>query len=106
MSRATYLLQSEVALLGTWGRDVRRMFDAMPYLVGSCLTTKDHRDVDVRVMLDGDDYSTPFWLGVNLAVSLWGQKVTGLPIDFQVQQTAAANAEFDGRRHPIGMKPR
>ena len=103
MTRANHLLISDHALLRSWARDVRRMFDEMPYLVGSCIERPDFRDVDVRIMMAGDDYSTPFWKGVNLAVSLWGQKVTGLPIDFQVQQTDAANAEFTGPRHALGL---
>jgi hypothetical protein len=79
----------------------------MPYLVGSALTSPDWRDVDVRVMLDDDEYDSlqrrivPALL--NLAVSTWGQKVTGLPIDFQIQRAREANAEHHGRRHPIGM---
>lgn len=106
--RATHLTQSGIRLLDDWGVALRRMFPAeVAYLVGSALTTSDHRDVDVRVMLDDDAF---YLLGdvvnladLNLAVSLWGQRVTGLPIDFQVQHKDAANAEFAGRRHPLGL---
>ena len=108
MKRATYLTQSGIRLLHDWGVALRRMFPAeVAYLVGSALTTADHRDVDVRVMLD-DQAWTALTLVVNpadlnLAVSLWGQQVTGLPIDFQVQRMSEANAEYPGRRHPLGL---
>jgi len=110
--RATYLTQSGIRLLDDWGVNLRRMFpgQGVPYLVGSALTTADHRDVDVRLMLDDgtvDALSEVVNLAdLDLCVSLWGQRVTGLPVDFQVQGTEAANAEFHGRRHPLGLRPR
>lgn len=110
MSRATYLTQSGVRLLDDWGVCVARMFrPETPYLVGSALLRSDYRDVDVRVMLS--DESFELLAGVvdladlNLSVSLWGQQVTGLPVDFQVQCTSAANAQWQGRRHPLGLRP-
>lgn len=105
--RIRYLLVSEVEVLRAWGRDLNRLFDEGPYLVGSALRTKDWRDVDVRIMLDDDRYDmlvailNPRLL--NLALSLWGQKVTGLPIDCQVQRVTDANAEFDGPRDPLHL---
>lgn len=106
--RATYLLQSQIAELEAWGLRLRTMFmHEMPYLVGSSLYVPTWRDVDVRVMLEDERYDILASLVVpsqlNLAVSVWGQKVTGLPIDFQIQRTSEANAEFHGGRHPIAM---
>lgn len=106
--RATYLTQSGVRLLNDWGAGVRRMFPGeVPYLVGSALLRADHRDVDVRVMLADEAYDALAELvnlaDLHLSVSLWGQQVTGLPVDFQLQRRDHANAEFDGRRHPLGM---
>lgn len=110
MTRAYYLIVSEVELLRTWGREVRTMFDAMPYHVGSSLYKSDYRDVDVRLILDDDavlDLGTRLNLPrLNLAVSLWGQKVTGLPIDFQIQPRTEANEytpQTGHYRNPIGM---
>ena len=78
----------------------------MPYLVGSALTTAEHRDVDVRMILSDSVYDHLVAVvnipALNVAYSLWGQRVTGLPIDFQVQRFTEANAEHTGRRHPIG----
>lgn len=80
----------------------------MPYLVGSALTSPNWRDIDVRVLLPDRTYDDLATLIVpsqlNLVMSLWGQKVTSLPIDFQLQRRKEANEEFKGRRHPIGMK--
>ena len=107
MSRATYLLKSDMDLLNHWASYVRTMFRATPYLVGSVLTTPTWRDVDVRLILDDDAYQrlaqqiTVSLL--DLSVSLWGRKATGLPIDFQVQQMTEANREFDGRRNALGL---
>lgn len=112
MTRSNYLNVSELPLLRTWGAEVKLMFDEMPYQVGSSLIRKDWRDVDVRVMLDHESYDALVESGVdiyylNLAVSLWGQKVTGLPIDFQVQDADSANADYGtGQRNPCGISPR
>lgn len=101
-TRATFLLVSEVKLLQTWGREVCRMFNGvMPYHVGSSLKRADYRDVDVRLLLADDRYDMLADLvnvdRLNLAVSLWGQKVTGLPIDFQVQPTTDANERYSSK---------
>lgn len=113
-ARATYLLQSQVFLLNSWGSDLRRVFpdldDEGPppavYLVGSVLERADFRDVDVRIMLPDAHYdrleADIDLASLHLALSLWGQKVTGLPIDCQVQRTTDANDEFDGVRNPLG----
>lgn len=106
--RATFLLQSDLAELDAWCARVRTMFmHEMPYLVGSALTSPNWRDVDVRVILDDDVYDdlarkiVPAML--NLSVSVWGRKATGLPIDFQIQRMTDANAEFSGRRNAMGV---
>lgn len=116
--RATYLLQSDRALLNAWAQQVRQMFGgAVPYLVGSALERSDYRDVDVRLLLwadperaDSTEHTYDHLAAavniehLNLAVSLWGQKVTGLPVDFQVQQAESANEDFTGRRHALGLR--
>jgi hypothetical protein len=37
----------------------------------------------------------------NLAWSMLGRQMTGLPIDFQIQQQTLANDEFDGPRSAL-----
>src|SRR5947209_3655057 len=78
-------------------------FDGEPYLVGSALKGKTWRDVDVRLMLDDAAYTA--LLGkvthpngkldaFNLAFSVLGTNMTGLPIDFQLQHQDDANKKF------------
>jgi len=69
-------------------------------LVRSTLSSKakTHRDVDVRVLLDTKDFKKLQKLvdidRLSLTVSLWGQEVTGMPIDFQVQDRDYANEKY------------
>lgn len=113
-SYGDYLINSERVLLEDWAIHLRRMFGT-PFLVGSVLTTRDYRDVDVRVLLDSGEWEALFpgledtdprdakWSGICTAISVWGQKVTGLPVDFQIQPRDKANEQFDGRRNAMGL---
>ena len=109
------LLHSEQQLLRDWSKEITQMFnDEMAYQVGTSLTankSKTHRDVDIRIMLD----TKAFWKlakivdinRLNLVISLYGQRVTGLPIDFQVQDQNYANehhsAEQGKLRSAVGI---
>lgn len=109
--RYNYLSVTELPILRAWGWEVSLMFGAMPYQVGSSLQHKDYRDVDIRVMLDDERYNDLAATGVdlyylNLSVSLWGQKVTSLPIDFQVQRITEANSDYNFPRNPCGINPK
>jgi hypothetical protein len=112
---ANYLLQSEYRMLNDWCILVDRMFGfegdkglAGLYLVGSVLRKTSYRDVDIRLIMADDTYAAHYDDNrrkyTNLAVSLWGQKATGLPIDFQIQPMSLANTRYSGanRRHAIG----
>ena len=91
---------------------VLHAFDAVPYLVGSALTSRSPRDVDVRVILGDEEYAamdfgdprrphdSAKWTALTLAFSALGTKLTGLPIDFQIQQRSYAN-EDDGPRSAL-----
>lgn len=109
------------ALLNAWGTLVRDAFGSTPYLVGSATTTKAWRDVDVRVMLtpkqwkrilpgvpaeNGGGFIYPRYAALSMAVSIWGQQFTGLPIDFQFQPIEHANTHYNGRRDPLGLRLR
>ena len=86
------------------------------YLVGSCLERPDWRDVDVRLLLDDEDFAREFphagdhwendtrWLLLTVAISERLSRLTGLPIDFQVQPRSKANARHPGRRNAIGLR--
>lgn len=97
-----------------FGNDLRAAFGEMAYHVGSSLREKSGwRDVDVRLMLDdaewdaqglGDPdhvHSNAKWRAITLAWSAYGQVLTGLPIDFQLQKQSHANAQYSQREgHP------
>lgn len=106
-------------LLNAWGTLVHDAFGEIPYLVGSATTSKTWRDVDIRVMLDDDQWNRilpgvpttggagfvyPRWSALCMAVSAWGQQFTGLPIDFQFQPRDHANTRYKGYREPLGIR--
>jgi hypothetical protein len=86
------------------------------YLVGSALERPDWRDVDVRCILQDDQFATLFpsagqhwehddrWLLLTVAISAWLSKQTGLPIDFQFQPQTHANTVHKGQRSAIGLR--
>lgn len=95
--------------LQNFGRVVAEFFGHTPYQVGSSLTHLlastggDWRDVDVRLILPDDEFDEMFgatassnakWNAACLAFSSLGREMTGLPIDFQVQQKTEANKKY------------
>lgn len=105
--RASSLSPPEVFLLRQWGRTLWESFDEMPYLVGSAERGEAWRDLDVRIILPDKHYFVdgPAMqaAALNVAVSVWGQRATGLPIDFQFQSRTEADLYADGPRNPIGI---
>jgi hypothetical protein len=103
--------------LQEFGSQVWAAFGEPPYLVGSALRSKKWRDVDVRLILDDQTYATmglgdPVytehngkWIALCLAFSALGKEMTGLPIDFQIQQQTYANKTFKGWRSGLGIVP-
>jgi hypothetical protein len=104
-------------LLDEFGSQVWAAFGHPPYLVGSALRGKQWRDVDVRLVLPDDEYAAmglgdprhthrnAKWVSLVLAYSALGKAMTGLPIDFQIEQQTQANAEHDGPRSALGCVP-
>lgn len=99
-------------LLHEFGSQVWHAFGHPPYHVGSSLTSKQWRDVDVRLILPDDEYEAMGlgkpgmpsfngkWVALCLAFSALGKQMTGLPIDFQIQQQTRANEEYARADHP------
>lgn len=100
-------------LLHEFGSQVWHAFGEPPFHVGSSLTLKSGwRDVDVRLILPDDEYAAMGlgkpnfpshngkWVALCLAFSALGRQMTGLPIDFQIQQMTRANAEYSRVDHP------
>lgn len=85
------------------------------YHVGSSITGKKWRDVDVRLILSDDEYaqwgfgdpryphSSAKWVALVLAFSSLGRQMTGLPIDFQIQQQTLCNKQFPNARSALGV---
>lgn len=110
-------------LLEQWGLMLWYAFGETPYQVGSSIYGKQWRDVDVRIILADEKFDAlfgapyngnkhhhgatdPFWSAMMTAFSLWGQKVTGLPIDFQVHRRSDVTAaDWNRARVPLGIYP-
>jgi hypothetical protein len=85
------------------------------YHVGSSLFSKKWRDVDVRLILSDEEYEqlglgdpahshqNPKWVAPILAFSALGRHMTGLPIDFQIQQQTHANKLYANGRSALGI---
>jgi hypothetical protein len=100
----------QTLLLQEFGEHVYRAFGHMSYHVGSSLKDKSGwRDVDVRLLLPDAEYArmelgdperpqqNKRWVSIVLAWSAYGRIVTGLPIDFQIQQQSYANLKFSSK---------
>lgn len=108
MSRVNYLtvaqnfaLEAACAVLNDAGYGA--------YLVGSCMERPNFRDVDLRCILDDEEFDARFkgqrvrLRLLNAALSEWVTARTGLPIDFQFQSRTEA-AAYSGRpRNPMGI---
>lgn len=91
-------------------RVIHDAFGRPPYLVGTAGAgdAASYRDVDVRLMLDDEEFATVCptrvrWELLCLAISAYLSERTGLPVDFQVQRSDIANEKFNGMRNPLGM---
>jgi hypothetical protein len=105
----------QALLLEEFGLQIWNAFGRPAYLVGSALAGKQWRDVDIRLILEDKVYeemglgdperthSNPKWVSLCLAYSALGKSLTGLPIDFQIQQQTHANKAYDGARSAIGL---
>ena len=106
-------------LLQQYGQLIEAAWGELGYLVGSSQRgEREWRDVDVRVMLSNEEYERRLgpvwqdgmrhrdlaWRAHMLAWSVLGERITGLPIDFQVERLSEANAKHpDEPRNPIGV---
>ena len=102
--------------LERFGELLHDAFGTWPYQVGSSLQSTEWRDVDVRLILHDDDYAArgfgdparpqenARWVAYTLAFATLGREITGLPIDFQIQQQSQANAEYPHGRNALGIR--
>lgn len=114
--RARFLTWLEMVELNRFGAYVYDAFGEPPFLVGSAIRKPDYRDVDVRLILDDDDFAARFgeitkpryenacWNAHCIAWTHFGQRITGLVIDFQIDQMTQANEEYGGHeRQALGI---
>lgn len=107
--RKTHLSPAELLRLDQWAAPLTWMFPFGfgPYLVGSALTKRTYRDVDVRQPVPDED---PLFADedrlrlLNVAMSVWAQQSTGLPVDFQFQPMKEWRAEDGKDRNPLGNR--
>jgi hypothetical protein len=78
------------------GHDIHDAFGHHVYLVGSALSNKQWRDVDLRLILPDEEFDTlfpdatrvmwadPRWALLCSAISELARVRTGLPVDFQI----------------------
>lgn len=82
------------------------------YLVGTAESGGPYRDVDVRTILEDDEFDRLFgddlgrsrWALLCMSVGWMLATQTGLPVDYQIQRQTEANAKYDGPRNPIGRR--
>lgn len=111
----TYVGAPACFLLELACRQLNEAFGGECYLVGSALDRPNWRDVDVRLIMDDDDFAALFphvedrwefdarWLLLTTALSAQLAKATGLPIDFQFQPRNHANKFHKGPRSALGL---
>lgn len=105
--RASYLSPPQMFALDHACKPIAEAFGRTPYLVGSVLTTPDYRDVDVRLMLPDKRFrklDSLVRIFIGITTSAWLSAQTGLPIDFQLQDTTGANLHHPGVRNPLGAR--
>ncbi|MDE2096524.1 MAG: hypothetical protein KGL39_04700 [Patescibacteria group bacterium] len=114
-SRANYLTVTEFASLKLVAETVGDCFpdNYGVFHVGSSITRKDYRDVDVRLIMADEAFerlfgkteahpkNLDFWMLTCWAISEWMQKRTGLPIDFQIQAIGSADNKDKGPRNGL-----
>lgn len=96
--------------------DLNAVCSSMPcfgfgtFHVGSSLTKPDYHDVDLRCILEDEEFDRMFTNPdkgehrlqfLNTAISEWIAARTGLPIDFQFQRMTDANEKFKGTRNGV-----
>ena len=104
----------EYLLLDSSCHIINEAFNDTCYLVGSCLNTKDFRDVDVRMIMDDDKFERFFgdvhpavnacWSLICMSISLYLKHNTGLRVDFQIQKRSRVKeSDWKKPRYSMGF---
>lgn len=103
--------------LDAFGREIHDAYGSFPMLVGTAATSKEWRDVDLRLILPDEQFdalfpnliaparTNPMWSLMCAALSELGRVRTGLPVDFQIQRMTQANERYDQShvRYAVGL---
>lgn len=104
----------QLFLLDLACKPMAEAFGGTPYLVGTAqeprVDGKQPRDVDVRLILEDKKWArlhkaigAPGIAFLGVTTGQYLATLTGLPIDFQIQQRATANERHGGKqRNPLG----
>lgn len=108
--------------LEEFGHQIWAAFGHTAYHVGSSVFGKKWRDVDVRLLLPDEEYErlglgdpahpheNAKWVSLVMAYAALGRAMTGLPIDFQIQQQSYANEHYSSKegciRSALGVHAR
>ena len=110
MSDVTSLTTHDFQVLDDACGPIHVAFKTPPYLVGSAARGEPYRDVDVRLILDVDEFnvicgSRVRWELLSDALGAYLRERTNLPIDFQIQRIDVANERHTATayRNPLGM---
>jgi hypothetical protein len=109
MSKSCYLTTTELHRLDVAVAPLLALSHGV-YLVGSVGERADFRDVDVRLILEDEDFDRLFrhspelWSVFCYATSRWLSADTELPIDFQVQRQTEANEKHSKPRNHLGNR--
>ena len=114
--RANYLGAPEAFHLNNLCTMLNEAFGYNNFLVGSSIIKRDYRDVDIRCIMDDDQFDLLFpdsknshncswvhdarWSLICASISEWLSKRSGLPVDFQIQRRTDANEQYPGPQHP------
>jgi hypothetical protein len=110
--KTAFLPAYQLTLLNNACIPIVEAFGHHPYLVGSARQRPDWRDVDVRSILPDDEFDALFtqreffWSLICLAVSEYLSRISGLPVDYQIQRQTQANEKHPGERSALGFRAR
>ena len=111
--RANYIGAPEYFILNQLCCILVESFGLCTYLVGSSITSLDFRDVDIRTILDDEEFDklfkdnttthNPFWSLLCISVSEYLSSKSGLKVDYQIQRRTETNKTYNGSRQAIGF---
>jgi hypothetical protein len=113
--KANYIGAPAIFILESACQQINKAFGGKCYLVGSAIQCADWRDIDIRFIMEDNEFANLFpdagqhweqdirWLLLTILISKELSKCCGHPVDFQFQPRTHANERHNGPRHALGM---